>query len=178
MCCWACPSSPLFLCHCLQHKMSQQQNWHVINSRRRLDMNPFLGDRYSLLTRLQEVSEIYSFLWLHLIFFFNAHQRLLKDCVPQYCFFLIMVSFLIFNLFNIKTPHSYKIETLLHWKQQNALVNTVSSNPLVLIFRHWSERKEIFKGQRSSNIQAMKTIWICAMQEYLITERFLCCCQR
>lgn len=69
--CWAYPSSPQLLCHCLWHKMSQQQQCHLINSNRRLGMNPFSDDD-SLLTRLQVLSKMDLLLWLHTSLFIQT----------------------------------------------------------------------------------------------------------
>lgn len=84
-CCWAYPSSPQLLCHCLWHKMSQQQQCHLINSNRRLGMNPFSDDGYSLLTRLQVLSEMDSLLWLHTSLFIQT-MAAWRLCAPVLLF--------------------------------------------------------------------------------------------
>lgn len=138
-------------------------------------MKPFSGDRYSLLARrgcrrsarCTQCSD-------YTPHFFYSHQWQLKDHVPWYCVLLIMVCFLIFHLFNIKTHTLTKLKTSFSESSKMSLW-TKSIQIHYFQYSGIGLREKIFLNdcaQSFRNIQAIKTMaWICAMQEYVITEQ-------
>lgn len=120
--------------------MPQQQQCHLINSSRRHDMNPFPADKYS--NQAVGGQGLYPLLCLHASLFIHTNGSL--KIVPLLLFPCHSLPFN-FEFIQYETLHSYKIENFFLGKQRNVLMNNVNSNPLVLIFRQRSERKDILK---------------------------------
>lgn len=98
--------------------MSQQQQCHLINSNRRLDMNPFPADEYS--NQIVGGQGLYPLLWLHALLFIHTNGSL--KIVPLLLFPCHSLPFN-FEFIRYETLHFYKIENCFLWKQQNVLMN-------------------------------------------------------